>query len=579
MVEGDKPVSMSELDRALQQLKCGKAMDDSGVVGEYVRGLGERGRQALREEFNVILRDGVVPEEWRRSRVALLSKGGDRRVVLNYRPVAIIMVMDLEWRSVKQSQVCVGDGEVRCPFLVARERWKNMMVCKAMYGAGAIVWKRAEAKSLEVMQSEFGRWLWRVDMSVRNAAVQGESGWSTFEEREVKAKMAFVRKILWGGGLVAEVGRAALLEIGLQSGLWKEVESMGLRFHWDELAHLICRRRVSETGREMRGVGEDWIRDMTKEKMNERVMEVGKEEWKRLLQSTELTRRYGEEERDCVCGEEERDCVCGEEERDCVWRETEEHVLLDCVRYEHLRGEWRERWREEKGNQDMMEGDIYPFYLSAGYSATAHGEVINNKAVRPADRRGSTTEHYLAIRSPGISSSYHRPIFPHYTQAQKRQDEPKHTLVIEQVPNPNQYNNSFDFQTKIRSWDASLIQMINNAKIIYNDKVLSEAKGILNLNKPNSTASRGPIKITLADTADFNHLPSYGLKIGWEIFNAEQWLSSPSQCFKCQRSGYNANFATRCHSKPCCITEMITPNEEAASVRQNVATLKGIILL
>ncbi|ELU07271.1 hypothetical protein CAPTEDRAFT_214213 [Capitella teleta] len=72
---------------------------------------------------------------------------------------------------------------------------------------------------------------------VRNAVVQGESGWSTFEEREVKAKMAFVRKILWGGSMVAE-----------------------------------------------------------------------------------------------------------------------EHVLLDCVRYEHMREEWRERWRVEKEDQDMIEG-------------------------------------------------------------------------------------------------------------------------------------------------------------------------------------------------------------------------------
>ena len=79
---------------------------------------------------------------------------------------------------------------------------------------------------------------------------------------------------------------------------------------------------------------------------------------------------------------------------------------------------------------------------------------------------------------------------------------------------------------------------------------LPSVTDIIDLKKPNSTASRGPIKITLTDTAEFNHLLSYGLKIGWEIFNAEQWLSSPSQCFKCQRFGHNANV---CHSKPRCI--------------------------
>ena len=67
---------------------------------------------------------------------------------------------------------------------------------------------------------------------------------------------------------------------------------------------------------------------------------------------------------------------------------------------------------------------------------------------------------HLASIAATISQS------PRITQAQKRQVEPKHTLVIENVPNPIQYNNSLDLQTKIRSWDASLIPLINNAKII-----------------------------------------------------------------------------------------------------------------
>ncbi|ELT96583.1 hypothetical protein CAPTEDRAFT_219860 [Capitella teleta] len=193
-----------------------------------------------------------------------------------------------------------------------------------------MVWKRTEAKTLEVIQREFGRWLWRVDRldrSAWNAVVQGESGCSTFEEREVKAKMAFVRRILWGGSMVAEVGRAALLEIILQSGWWKEVERMALRFHWDELAHLIWRRRVSKTGREMCEIG-------------------GMERRKEIV---------------------------------CVERETEEHVLLDRVWYEHLREEWRERWRVEKGDQDMMEREcndrIKPCLAVVG-EKTQYGEDI-----------------------------------------------------------------------------------------------------------------------------------------------------------------------------------------------------------
>ncbi|ELU14170.1 hypothetical protein CAPTEDRAFT_210111, partial [Capitella teleta] len=42
-------------------------------------------------------------------------------------------------------------------------------------------------------------------------------------------------------------------------------------------------------------------------------------------------------------------CTCGEEE-------TERHVLFECVLYERLREEWLRRWREERGEEDLVEG-------------------------------------------------------------------------------------------------------------------------------------------------------------------------------------------------------------------------------
>ncbi|ELU00780.1 hypothetical protein CAPTEDRAFT_213854 [Capitella teleta] len=89
----------------------------------------------------------------------------------------------------------------------------------------------------------------RVDRSARNAVLQGESGWRTFEERQVKAKMAFVRKILWGGILVAVVERAALLEIGLSRGGGRNLRRWRSDFIW-----MKWRRRVSETGKRSKSV-------------------------------------------------------------------------------------------------------------------------------------------------------------------------------------------------------------------------------------------------------------------------------------------------------------------------------------
>ncbi|ELU12759.1 hypothetical protein CAPTEDRAFT_192582 [Capitella teleta] len=58
---------------------------------------------------------------------------------------------------------------------------------------GALVWNENVRKNVERMQNEYGRYMWRLERTVRNAAVHGESGWSLFWERQVKAKVAFVR--------------------------------------------------------------------------------------------------------------------------------------------------------------------------------------------------------------------------------------------------------------------------------------------------------------------------------------------------------------------------------------------------
>ncbi|ELT94825.1 hypothetical protein CAPTEDRAFT_210721 [Capitella teleta] len=81
---------------------------------------------------------------------------------------------------------------------------------------GALVWNENVRKNVERMQNEYGRWMWRLEKTVRNAAVHGESGRSSFWEREVKAKVAFVVRMLEEDGLVARVGRACLMEIGVR---------------------------------------------------------------------------------------------------------------------------------------------------------------------------------------------------------------------------------------------------------------------------------------------------------------------------------------------------------------------------
>ena len=66
-----------------------------------------------------------------------------------------------------------------------REGWKTLIVSKLIYECGALAWYQRECDDLEVLQSGFERWLWEVG-KVRNELVRGESGCSSFAEREVK---------------------------------------------------------------------------------------------------------------------------------------------------------------------------------------------------------------------------------------------------------------------------------------------------------------------------------------------------------------------------------------------------------
>ena len=50
--------------------------------------------------------------------------------------------------------------------------------------------------------------------NVRNELIRGETGWSTFEEREAKTMVKWMVRVVFEENLVSEIGRACLIEIG-----------------------------------------------------------------------------------------------------------------------------------------------------------------------------------------------------------------------------------------------------------------------------------------------------------------------------------------------------------------------------
>ena len=104
-------------------------------------------------------------------------------------------------------------------YVVGRKGWKSMAINKMMYGCGALAWYQYECDDLEVRQNGMGKWLWDVG-NVRNELIRGDTGWSTFEEREAKAMVKWMLRVVFKENMVSEIGRACLIDIGCKSRWW-----------------------------------------------------------------------------------------------------------------------------------------------------------------------------------------------------------------------------------------------------------------------------------------------------------------------------------------------------------------------
>ena len=81
-------------------------------------------------------------------------------------------------------------------YVVVREGWKGMVVNKLMYECGALAWYQKECDDLEIRQNGMGRWLWDVE-NARNELIRGETGCSTFEERETNVMVEWMLRVVF----------------------------------------------------------------------------------------------------------------------------------------------------------------------------------------------------------------------------------------------------------------------------------------------------------------------------------------------------------------------------------------------
>ena len=158
-----------------------------------------------------------------------------------------------------------------------------------VYGCGALAWYNYECDDLEVMQNGMGRGLWDVG-NVKNELIRGETGWSTFVEREEKTIVKWVLKVVFEENMVSEIGRSCLIGIGCQSRWWSRCRHICSESELLELVNLICLREVSVHG--MVNLGMNVEREGWKKYICERIQERGRRTWEDGFNAPEREKEY-----------------------------------------------------------------------------------------------------------------------------------------------------------------------------------------------------------------------------------------------------------------------------------------------
>ena len=58
------PITINMVEKAISQMKAGKAPGLSGIAVEMIRAAGDMGASMIRDLAAAIIRDGKVPSDW-----------------------------------------------------------------------------------------------------------------------------------------------------------------------------------------------------------------------------------------------------------------------------------------------------------------------------------------------------------------------------------------------------------------------------------------------------------------------------------------------------------------------------------
>ena len=127
-----------DIELAVRAIKTGKAGGTDGIIGEFLKYGGEALKQTLAGLFRKILEKGEVPQDWNRSRITLVHKGGgkSREDIGNYRPIAVINILAkvFGWIINEKLKTWIEEmkvlGEEQSGFRKGRGGLENVLVIK-----------------------------------------------------------------------------------------------------------------------------------------------------------------------------------------------------------------------------------------------------------------------------------------------------------------------------------------------------------------------------------------------------------------------------------------------------------------
>ena len=181
-------IVLDELQEALRAMKRGKAADEAKVIAEMLKDGCNSLQLMVLDLFNDVLTSSEAPpDKWRRTKLVVIFKKGDAKVVGNYRPIAVLPILYKLFSRI----ICNRMVKHIMPAQPVEQAayWKGFSTLDHLLTVTLAVEKTLEFKC--------PLWLALVDFEKAFDTVEHGPLWRVLEEQEVPKEYIYLLKSLY----------------------------------------------------------------------------------------------------------------------------------------------------------------------------------------------------------------------------------------------------------------------------------------------------------------------------------------------------------------------------------------------